>query len=76
MCVRGNFFMMAVRQQKLSPLSIVLLMKRRLKNFPLEFVLTVAKLLEISYNTMMKYFGLRMLEMGGEVRWPYDRGGS
>jgi hypothetical protein len=53
-----------------------LLMKRRLKNFPLEFVLTVAKLLEISYNTMMKYFGLRMLEMGGEVRWLYDRGGS
>ena len=68
--------MTAVRQQKLSPLSIVLLMKRRLKNFPLEFVLTVAKLLEISYNTMMKYFGLRMLEMGGEVRWLYDRGGS
>lgn len=76
MCVRGNFFMTAVRQQKLSPLSVVLLMKRRLKNFPLEFVLTVAKLLEISYNTMMKYFGLHMLEMGGEVRWPYDRGGS
>lgn len=46
------------------------------KIFMLEFAFSVAKPLEISYNTMMKYFGLHMLEMGGEVRWPYDRGGS